>query len=236
MPTAIKGQPTSKEVIAKLKAEGRQVLLSFSCGKDSIAAWVALEEAGVEVVPVYLWYVPNLKFINDELAYFEEKFGKRIHRFPHKSAYRFLNDYAYQAPENCGLIEACGIPSPDYAFIWSFVKESLSLPADTWVADGVRAADSIVRRASFVKHGVMKPGSHKVSPIADWLKAEVMDAIERRGVELPIDYEIFGRSFDGLDARFTKPMRDHLPEDFEILKRWFPLIEVDILRREHYGF
>lgn len=235
MPTTIKGQPTSEEVLSRLKAEGRPVLLSFSCGKDSIAAWIAMEEHGIDVVPVYMWTVPNLKFVDSELGYFEAKFGRRIHRFPHASAYRFLSDYAYQAPENCGLVEACQIPTPDYREVWRFVREALGLPGDTWVADGVRAADSIVRRASFVQHGVMKPGSRKVSVIADWLKAEVMGAIERRGVELPIDYKLFGRSFDGLDARFTKPIRDNLPDDWETIKTWFPLVEVDILRREHYG-
>lgn len=235
MPTVIKGQPTSAEVVARLKDEGRPVLLSFSCGKDSIAAWIALEEAGVDVIPAYLYYAPNLSFINDELDYFEGVFGKHIRRYPHPSFYRWLADLAMQAPENCGLIEAAGIPKPDYDFVWGFIKDQEGLPADTWVADGVRAADSIVRRASFVTHGVMKPASRKVSPVADWLKSEVMEAIERRGVKLPIDYELFGRSFDGLDARFTEPMREHLPDDYEVLRTWFPMIEVDILRREHYG-
>lgn len=237
MPTAIKGQPTSKEVIAKLKAEGCPVLLSFSCGKDSIAAWIALEDAGIEVIPVYMYLVPNLHFIDEELEYFEGVFGVHIHRYPHVSAFRFLSKYTFSSPEHDAVLDAVGsFPEPTYSDHWDYIREELGLPSDTWIADGVRAADSIVRRASFVKHGVMKPGSHKVSPIADWLKAEVMDAIERRGVELPIDYEIFGRSFDGLDARFTKPMREHLPEDYEVLRAWFPMIEADLARHDLYDF
>lgn len=229
MPTIIKGQPTSAEVVAKLASLGDPVMLSFSCGKDSIAAWIALEDAGIDVVPVYMYLVPNLKFVNDELDYFERVFGKRIHRYPHASFYRLINNFVFQAPERLRVIEAANLPTPEYADIWKLVKEDLDMEG-AWVADGVRAADSIVRRASFVKHGVMKPNLLKVSPIADWLKGEVIEEIERRGIELPVDYEIWGRSFDGIDARFTGPMREYLPEDYETLRTWFPMIEADLAR------
>jgi 3'-phosphoadenosine 5'-phosphosulfate sulfotransferase (PAPS reductase)/FAD synthetase len=217
-------------VIARLAAENRSVLLAFSCGKDSIATWIALEDAGIEIVPCYLWYVPHLQFIEEELAYFEDVFGKRINRYPHPSFYRWLADCVMQPPERLRVLEAANFGKPDYDEMYQLIREDLGLSADTWVADGVRAADSIVRRASFTKHGVIKTAKRKVSPIADWLKAEVMEAIEHRGIKLPIDYEIFGRSFDGLDRRFTGPMREHLPKDYARLVEWFPLIECDLVR------
>lgn len=235
MPTVIKGQPTSEEVIAKLKAEGKPVLLQFSCGKDSIATWIALEAAEIEVIPVYMWLVPNLEFINEELDYFEEVFQTPILYMPHPAFYMYLRNATAQAPERLSLIESMDIPRITFTNTWEAIRESLGAE-DLWLADGVRAADSIVRRASFVRHGVMKEKpSKKVSPIADWLKGEVMDAINKRGVKLPIDYELFGRSFDGLDYRFIKPMKDHLPEDYKVLETWFPLLEADIVRHESYG-
>lgn len=227
----IKGQPTSAEVIQKLKAQNDPIILCFSCGKDSLATWIALEEAGIDFTPVYLWYVPHLKFIEDELLYFESTLGKKIHTYPHPSFYRWINSLVAQAPERIRVIEAAKLPEPSYEQLWELVRDDLNLP-NAWLADGVRASDSIVRRASFVKHGVIKEHSHKVSPIADWLKGEVYSAIERRGIKLPIDYDIWGRSFDGLDYRFIAPMRDKLPEDFSLLKEWFPLIEADIVRNE----
>lgn len=231
MPTKIKGQPTSSEVLSRLKAQDDPIILCFSCGKDSIATWVALEEAGIDFVPVYLWYVPHLRFVDEELAYFERTLGKEIHTYPHPSFYRWLNALVAQSPERIRVIEAAQLPEPTYAQLWDLVREDLGMP-NAWLADGVRAADSIVRRASFVRHGVIKEAAHKVSPIADWLKGEVLDALDRRGVALPIDYEIWGRSFDGLDYRFIGPMREHLPDDYELLKAWFPLIEADIVRNE----
>lgn len=234
MPTIIKGQPTSQEVIQRLKDEGKPVLLAFSCGKDSIATWIALEEAGIEVVPCYLWIVPNLNFVDEELKYFEDKFETPIMRYPHPAFYMFLRNATAQAPERLSIIEAMNIPKITFEDVWRAIREDLGLE-DSWQADGVRAADSIVRRASFVRHGVMKEHSKKVSPIADWLKAEVMEAINKRGIELPIDYKLFNRSFDGLDYRFIEPIKRELPEDYKVLETWFPLLEADIVRHDTYG-
>ena len=235
MPTVIKGQPTSAEVIERLAALNKPVALSFSRGKDSIAAWCALEDAGVEVVPVFFYCVPGLRFEDESLAYFERKFDKKIHVYPHPSFYKHLNRGVFQSPQHDPYIVGAALPTPTYELMWRLVKTDLDLPQDTWVADGVRAADSIVRRASFVKYGVMKDSNHKVSPIADYLKKEVLDIIERHNVELPIDYELFGRSFDGLDYRFTKPLKDNLPDDYGRICKWFPLVEADIVRHEAYG-
>ncbi len=230
MPTIIKGQPTSKEVIAKLKALNEPVLLAFSCGKDSIAAWIALEDAGIEVVPCYLYVVPHMQFVDDSIKYFERVFNKKIYQYPHPSAYEILNSYVSQAPQRIPVIYSASLITFSYEEMWKLIKEDLNLPADTWVADGVRAADSIHRRASFVRYGVMKERSRKVSPIADWLKAEVMGAINSRGIELPVDYEMFGRSFDGIDARFIIPLKERFPEDFKLLLEWFPMLETVFLR------
>lgn len=231
MPTVIKGQPTSKEVLQTLADLNEPVALSFSCGKDSIAAWLAMREYGIEIVPVYFWLVPDLKFIDDELAYFEDFFGTRICRYPNPSFFRLINHFVHQPPERLRFIEAANLPTPDYQQTWEVILDELGLDPKTWKADGVRAADSLNRRTSFVKHGVMKENLRKVSPIADWLKSEVMECIEKAGVKLPIDYEIFGRSFDGIDYRFTEPMRKHLPEDYERLREWFPLMVGEFIRK-----
>lgn len=238
MPTIIKGQPTSAEVRAALAAEGRPVLVAFSGGKDAIAAELALQDAGIETVLAHLYYIPGrepgrtLDFVEQGLTDLERALGKPIHRYPHPSFYRWLNNFVFQPPERCEVIEAAQLPIPDYQVMWELIRADLKLPADTWVADGVRAADSIVRRASFARHGVMKAGSRKVSPVADWLKAEVLDRITAAGIQLPVDYQLFGRSFDGIDHRFLKPISEHFPDDFARILDWFPLADLELFRAE----
>lgn len=230
MTTVIRNQGTSGEVRQKLHDEGEPVLLAFSCGKDSIATWLALEDAGVQVVPCYMYYVPGLRFVDEEIDYFEQHFGQRIHRYPHPSLYRWINNAVYQAPERLRVIEAANLPTPDYDQMWDLIREDLKLPKQTWCADGVRAADSIQRRGAFVRYGYWRKSKKKVSPIGDWLKGETLDRISQAGIKLPVDYEWFGRSFDGIDRRFTEILRDKDPQDYEVLKSWFPLLEGDIIR------
>lgn len=220
----------SAEIRAELASAGRPVFLAFSCGKDSLAAWLALRDSGVDVVPYYLYGVPGLRFVEESLARFEQAFGVRIHRLPHPSLYRLLNNFVFQPPERIAIIEAARLPSPSYSQVVGFLREDLGLAEDTWIADGVRAADSILRRLAFQKHGPMKPASRKVSVVWDWRKAAVMGRIERSGIALPPDYDWFGRSFDGIDARFLGPLREHSPDDYARVLEWFPLAEMDLLR------
>ena len=111
-----------------------------------------------------------------------------------------------------------------------FIRADVGLDKSTWCADGVRAADSIQRRGAFVQYGYWRRNLKKVSPIGDWLKGEVLDCISGHHIELPCDYAWFGRSFDGIDKRFTKVLKDKAPDDYATLLEWFPLLEVDHVR------
>lgn len=236
MTTIIKGQPTSAEIRKVLAKENRAVMLACSLGKDSLAAWVALERENIEVVPVYFWTIPKLPMIEESIKTIEDIFKVKIHQYPHPRWFKSLNSMLDQSPDHCSVIEACQMPNFTYEDMRPLIYEDLGLDKDTWECDGVRACDNPYRRASLTKHGLMKKSTHKASVIADWTKAEVMDSLVDRSIGLPPDYELFGRSFDGLDARFMKPLKERRPKDFEIVKKWYPLIESDILRWEHYDF
>ena len=232
--TVIKGQPPSSEIRERLAREGKPVCLAFSCGKDSLAAWIALKHAGVEVVPAYMYYIPGLRFVDDQIRAYEDHFQVRIRQYPHPLLMHSLAAAAFQPPARVPVLAAADVPQIGYETMWDLIVEDLGM-AGAWRADGVRAAASIQRRASFVKHGVIKPKSRKVSVIADWLKGKVVEVIKADRAPLSADYEVFGRSFDGLDARFSAPLRRAYPDDFERLRRWFPLIDVDQLRWERLG-
>lgn len=234
----IEGQPPSAEIRQRLKDENRPVCVAFSGGKDALATTLALMEEGIDVRLAHLYGIPGkepmtaLGFVEDTLNRYEDQLGVEIRRYPHPSLYRKLNNLVLQPPDRFSIINAARLPTLTYEEIWDEIRIDLELDEDTWVADGVRASDSLVRRASIKKHGAMKPKNRKVSPIYDWLQGSTYEIIAAHGIELPIDYELFGRSFDGIDYRFIKPIKDHLPEDYEQIKAWFPLIELEILRNE----
>jgi 3'-phosphoadenosine 5'-phosphosulfate sulfotransferase (PAPS reductase)/FAD synthetase len=230
---------TRRQVMEEIAAlSGGRCLLAFSRGKDSIAAWLELRESGLfkEIVPFHLNLIPVMRFIEESLDYFEDVFKTRIIRLPHVSFYRMLGNCVLQPPERIETIRRLGFDQCTrftYDHVRRWLAEDLGWDeAATWTANGVRAADSPRRRIHIVKCRGRNHSQKQFYPVFDYRKADVMAVIERNGIRLPIDYEIFRpkpRTFDGIDWRFVGPLRKHLPKDYERLKFWFPLVEIDCL-------
>jgi predicted phosphoadenosine phosphosulfate sulfurtransferase len=208
-------------------------LLSFSAGKDSIGAWLRLRDHFSEIIPVYMYLVPGLEFVERSLRYYEDWFGAHIVRLPHPSLYRWLNAFTFQAPENCAIIEDLDLVDFDYDDVFNVVKASYGLPEETYTAVGVRATDSLNRWSAIKQYGAVNVARRSFYPTYDWRKDDLLDAIAQAGVKLPVDYNLFGRSFDGIDYRFLKPIRDHFPGDYERILEVFPMAELEIKRIEY---
>lgn len=184
------------------------------------------------IVPYYLYLVPGLEFEEESLDYYERFFGVKITRLPHVSVYRLLNNLVFQAPENCAVVEQADLPEPSYEDIRIAMTKKFGLSEDTFVADGVRAADSPMRRVAIMKHGPISWRQKKYHPVWDWLKADLVDCFRREGVKLPIDYKLWGRTFDGIDLRFLVPLKRHFPRDYRRVLEFFPLAELEVFRWE----
>ena len=230
---------TRRQVMEEIAAlSGGRCLLAFSRGKDSIAAWLELRESGLfsEIVPFHLDGCPGMSFVEESLRYFEDFFQARIIRLPHISFYRMIGALVDQPPERIDIIRRLGFDQCirfSYSDVRRWLAEDLGWPeATTWTATGVRAADSPRRRIHIVKSRGKTLGSKQFFPVFDYRKADVMEIINRYGIKLPVDYAMFGRSFDGTDYRFVGPLKKHLPEDFERLRFWFPMVDMEILRHE----
>ncbi|MFN3886123.1 MAG: phosphoadenosine phosphosulfate reductase [Aquabacterium sp.] len=225
---------TSEQVIERIRAISPRVLISFSTGKDAIAAHLAIRDHFDEVVPYYLYLVPGLEFVDESLDYYERTLfgGRRIHRLPHPSLPRMLNAMTFQPPERCSVIEGLQLEEHDYMEANDAIKELAGLPDDAFCASGVRAADSPMRYTHFKKRGAISWNRGLFYPVFDWNKERLATTIERSGVKLPVDYRIFGRSFDGIDLRFLLPIREHFPRDYQRILEWFPLAELEIYRYE----
>ena len=231
----VSGIPTSEDIRQQLIESGEDVMLAFSGGKDSLSAWIAMLNSGMppeRIYPYYMYGIPGLKFVDDMLDRVEQKFQRRIGRYPNPVLYHWLNYGTYQPPERRAVIRAARLPNFDYPELIDKIEEDYGLEPGRWRLDGVRASDSIIRRISIKRHGPMKPHLRKVSPVWDWRITDVRNAIAAFGAEWPIDYEWFGRSFDGVDYRFLKPIYDNSPEDFKIIEEWLPLVSLELHRHD----
>ena len=211
---------------------GDVCLLSFSTGKDSIAAWLEVRRYFKRVIPFHLYSITDMEFQEKSLAYYERFFNTKILRCPHPYLYRRLNCFVFQPPERCAVIERADLATFDYEDAHRMLKEDAGVPADTWVATGVRVADNPLRQITVKKAGAFNIHRRMFMPVYDWKKARVLSEIRAAGVGLPVDYAVWGRSFDGLDWRFLLPLKETLPADYARVLELFPMADLEFARKE----
>ncbi len=210
------------------------VLLSFSAGKDSLACWIALRDSGFRrIVPFYLETVPGLSFVEDALRRYEDAFQTPILRLPHPSLVRMLRNLVFQPPERAAGIEAMNLRPLSYAQIENHVRKLSGLP-DAWVANGSRMSDSQVRMCGIKRHGSANPARKHFFAVYDWRVADLEREFDRHEIFLPVDYEMFGRSFDGIHAEYLLPIKERFPTDYQRILDWFPLAELEVLRAQFH--
>ena len=225
----------SAEIIRQVRADyGPRTLLAFSRGKDAIASWLAIRDHFEEVVPYHLYLVPGLEFVEESLAYYERFFGCKIHNLPHPQLYKWLNAFTFQSPEHASVIAGASLPKFEYLDIVEMLGAQVGID-NPMAASGVRAADSPMRRIQFSTHGAISAGRRHYYPVWDWGIDRLIAEMNRAGAKLPLDYDLFGRSFDGLDLRFILPLRNQRPADYRRILEWFPLVELEIYRFERFS-
>lgn len=224
---------TSAEAIRYVRAETDTVLLGFSGGKDSVATWLVLREHFNRVVPIFHYWVPDLEFVEAGLRYYEEFFETPVVRLPHPAWFQLVGAGAFQDPIRYRVVERWDLGKPDFRRMANWVAEDLGL-STRWMAVGLRAADSVIRRRMFAVRGYADERQQKFYPIAQFLKADMVALLQKSGVRLSPEYAFMGRSFDGLNTLYLQTVKDKFPRDFERIKQWFPLIEAEFFRREIY--
>lgn len=215
--------------------QGGACLLAFSRGKDSLAAWIQLRRFFPRVAMFFRYQVPGgpLGFEEDSLRYFEDAMGTEIHRIPHPSLVRQMLALTFQAPENVRHVIRMALPKWEYQQSNDAVRVREGLMGrGGYVGNGTRAVDSPQRWRSMKVHGVCNHKAREFYPVFDWRMDRLVDEIRASGIKLPVDYKLWGRTFDGLDHRFLADIKERFPADYARILRWFPLAELEIFRAQ----
>lgn len=229
--------PRGNDLFKEIADVSPKILLSFSLGKDSIGAWLALRDSRMfeEIIPFYGYLVPDLKFVEDSLSYYEDFFQTKIHRYPSPSFYRMLKSGTFMPLWHNRFMRELDLdPNWDYNDLAEIICEDLGLDEDTFVATGIRAIDNMSRLAAMKKVGPITWNLLKFHPIWDWNKNMLMTRIHRAEIDLPPDYLAFGRSYDGIDRRYIGPIKSLWPNDYNRIREFFPLVDT-VLWRERYA-
>lgn len=212
----------------------KDVFLGFSCGKDSLAAWIRLRDFGFTVHPWYQYYIPNLEFVEDNLTYYENKFKTKIVRLPHPNFYRWIHSDVFQTHTTSKIIDAIGVPDVTSEEIRKFMLSHTKLPIKTFSAYGTSAFDSVARYIFFKKLGPISYKGQKLYPLFDFKKSDVTRLLEKSKIKLPSDYRYFKRSFEGPRIEFLPAIKKHFPNDYKKILQWYPLCELEIARYEAF--
>ena len=118
-------------------------------GKDSLAACLAVREARVEVRPFHLYLVPELAFMDESVAFFEDYIDTAIPQLPHPSLYGLDPDVTFTAD---GIRAAdspnCRTALKGHAMRRSLVNVSGAMIRGAARRLGIRAAGSAGGRSS----------------------------------------------------------------------------------------
>jgi phosphoadenosine phosphosulfate reductase len=202
-----------------------RVLVGFSGGKDSICTLDLCVKHFKKVVPFFMYQVPGLSFQENLIRYYERKYGLEMLRVPHFETSEFLRYGLYREPDY-------NVPVISTKDLYDHVRQKTGI---YWIAGGERIADSIVRRAMIKNSGSISEKRGRFYPIAYWTKKDVMTYMRIKRLPLGADSKRFGCSFRDLSGKSLTLLKDHFPEDFERVKKIYPLCEAAILREAEYG-
>jgi len=227
--------PTSYDLLQRVRAEVEDLILYFSCGKDSIAMWLWLCEVApdLRIWPVYLYTVPGLRSDAENLAYYEQFFGQRIMRFPHPLLYQMLADLVYQPPERVAQILAFDLPRFGFAEIDDVISRGYLAGRPYYAAMGMRSKDNLDRRMMMYQNGVLgRKNRRYYYAIWDWSVEQVGQIIIENRCKLPRAYRFAGRTIAAIDYFYMRPFREAYPDDYQKILEWFPLLEAEFFRYE----
>ncbi len=224
---------TSDELCQHVAAlTGGVAILGFSAGKDSVAAWLQMRRYFTRIIPYYRYHIPGLAFVERTLAYYEDFFKTPIVRVCDPYLRGRLHELQYQTPRRAAILD-------ELKFIRRFesietvasIRRTQNAPL-AMVGSGWRANDSMRRRITMQRFGVIQPKNQIFFPVFDWADKRLIQEFTDSGVKLAPDYAILGRSFESIRHPFSTRVRETWPEDYERMLRWFPLLQADELRRD----
>jgi phosphoadenosine phosphosulfate reductase len=212
----------STALAAALEAvDGKDVLVSYSGGKDSMICLDLAKRCGARVEAFFLELVPGLQVVEERIAWAEARFGLTIRRYPHWLRAVFARDGVYR-------FHATDAVQLDIGDLYTVARADTGI---SLIVTGAKKGDSLWRRRT----GATKfAGDDLKAPLWDWSSRDVAGYLRSRNLPLPPSD---GRQASGIDLteECVTWLHDEHRQDYETLVAAYPFAGALVARREFYG-
>ena len=223
-----------KDFLSKVDTlRNKNNLLHFSCGADSIACFLRLREFSITPILVYNYFIKDLPMVKNYIDWFEKKFNVHVYQFPSTLFSEMFWNAQFQHPIR-DRRERFRNTIAHYG-LGNHTKEWF----DSWLADnigggvihhiGLKYTDGLRRYQFLIKNGCSF--KNKFYPIASFQVKDIQAILEKHECLLPIDYSLWGLSFESPRGFNINLIKEHCPETYRQICAMFPQIGSEGLRK-----
>jgi len=248
------------KILGEARERSPACLIFYSGGKDSLAMADLCVRAFERVEGVFMYFVPGLECVDRQLEYGRQRWGLKIHQFPHWCLTRILQAGVYR------FVGKDGLTSQNYVYTGDLDDEALigtlgekakknrkkfrmngeGIPElslnDVYamaktetgislIATGAKKADSLWRRKMLGNWGT-RPDI--IYPLKDWNKPDVYAYLMAQKIPIPGGTSGSSTGID-LTQKSLLWMHDTYPDDFWKICEVFPFAEAVVWHRKFYG-
>lgn len=209
-------------------AAHKRVLVAYSGGKDSIATLdLCVKTFGIENVECFfMYFIPGLRCVEDELDKARKRWGVKIHQYPHwvlhkALAYGFFTNPWYTL-DDLGFVEW----KLDNIYALAMAETDIGL-----IAHGRKRSDSKWARRVLATWG---DKDTLLYPLIGWSKLDVLAYLTANNLWVP---GTSGRNATGVDLSTPSLLwlHDNHPQDFARIEHVFPYVRAVVERRRMFG-
>jgi len=202
------------------KVKGKDVLVSFSGGKDS---WIVLDicsRYAKRFEAFFMYVVPDLESIQEQMDLAEARYGIKVRHYPHWMRAAYMREGVF-------CFEKADAPFLAINDIYAVARDDAGIEL---IGHGAKRADSVWRAQSGAKKFL---NGEIVAPLWDWTSRDVMAYLAIRKLPIPpsTNQRVNGI---GLDTETICWLYDRYPNDFRKIEEAFPFCGAAVKRREWF--
>lgn len=217
------------DVVKRAKAQGiDEVIVGVSGGRDSVATLDLCCKHFSKVRGYFMYIVKDLSFQRRYLSYLKKRFDVDIYEVPAWNLSLYFREGYFRNPTE----KSSNVRRLTQKDINRHVRNKLGIE---WIATGEKQVDSIERMTQIKSVNAINEDRKVLWPLAVWSHYEVQDHLLREKITSSPEYEMGlqgNNSFGKLWGQNCSVIKKQFPEDYQKIKRRFPLIEAQVIKYE----